>query len=114
MSFPQVRNYISEYILELSSRENIGSSRNLNNLKDTVLNNIFDGSIYDKRSCGKSELRCLIPVYLDEDTTPCVLYELYFTDLKISLEIKAMCFYDWYYYPESIRNVEGSDPLRSC
>ncbi|MED4547618.1 MULTISPECIES: hypothetical protein [Bacillus] len=105
MSCSLIRDYITDYIHNLSTTENIGASRNLNDLKYIVLDEILEDSIFDKNSCGKTVLNCLKSVYLDEDTTPCVLYDLQFTDLKISLEIKAMCFYDWYYYPKSIKRM---------
>ncbi|MGV4321248.1 hypothetical protein [Bacillus mojavensis] len=102
----QIAEWIIDHFSEYSSRENVGATRKLSEMPERVAMTICEGIGIEREVLGDMRVLTIKNLYLDEDDTPTIEYDLYFPKLNnYIMGITALCLGDWYYY---IRDLRGN------
>lgn len=101
--------FVVDSITSLSSTENMGADRVLSfsKMKSSILASITEEvGPHENFDFGKIIIKETASLHLDDETVPTINYRFYFEDLHLLLNIEAKHFFDWYYYVDSLVDLD--------
>lgn len=97
-----------------SPMELLSSSDRLSDVKDVCITTIGDSVWLTPEDLGECKCYESQPLHLDEDDTPTILYELFFPELRLMIEVTAMYLMSsWHYYPRLVHEKEWTEERKA-
>lgn len=94
--------------------ELLSASDRLSDVKDVCITAIGDSIFLTSEDLGECKCYESQPLHLDEEDTPTILYELFFPELRLMIEITAMYLMSsWHYYPRVVQEKEWTEELKA-
>ncbi|QPK89797.1 hypothetical protein IEN91_04985 [Bacillus velezensis] len=102
----QIAELIVDHFSEYSSRENVGATQKLSEMPERIAETICESIGVERYMLGDIKVLIIKNLYLDEEDTPTIEYDLYFPKLNnYIMGITALCLDHWHYY---IRDLGGN------